>query len=78
MIAKLAYLTTPSPGVFVINIQPNGSDDLLRFEITKAHLANILIAGTSVALREDSNHRVSATNSYKENADEHGRIPSDA
>jgi hypothetical protein len=52
VIAKLAYLTTPSPNVFVLNIQPEGSDDLLRFEICKAHLANILISGTAVALRE--------------------------
>lgn len=52
MIAKLAYLTTPAPNKFVMNIQPEGSDELLRFEICKAHLANILITGTAVALRE--------------------------
>lgn len=52
MKARLAYLTTPAPNVFVINIQPEDSDDLLRFEICKAHLANILITGTAVALRE--------------------------
>lgn len=61
MKAKLAYLTTPAPSVFILNIQPEGSDDLLRFEICKAHLANILIAGTAVALREDSSHRVQPT-----------------
>lgn len=69
MIAKLAYLTTPAPNVFVLNVQPEGSDDILRFEICKAHLANILIAGTAVALREDSIHRVPLTPA--ENADGH-------
>lgn len=55
MICKLAYLTTPAPNVFVLNVQPDGEDGILRFEITKAHLANILIAGTAVALRDSSN-----------------------
>lgn len=65
--ARLAYLTTPQAGRFVLNIQPEGSDELLRFEICKAHLANILIAGTAVALREDSNfHRVPETNSTED------------
>lgn len=68
MIAKLAYLTTPAPGMFVLNIQPEGSDELLRFEICKAHLANILISGTAVALREDSIHRIPETPT--ENANE--------
>lgn len=61
MIAKLAYLTTPAPGRYMLNIQPFGSDDLLRFEIAQAHLANILIDGTALALRADSvSHRVPA------------------
>lgn len=53
MIAHLTYLTTPAPGRFILNVQPEGSDDILRFEISRAHLANILISGTAVALRED-------------------------
>jgi hypothetical protein len=70
MIAKIAYLTTPRPGVFVLNLQPEGEEGILRFEISKAHLANILIDGTSLALREAFvNHRVSETNKT-ENADE--------
>ncbi|MCS3692027.1 hypothetical protein ABIF07_001057 [Bradyrhizobium elkanii] len=52
MIAKLAYLTTPSPGRYMLNIQTFGSDELLRFEIERAHLANILIDGTALALRD--------------------------
>jgi hypothetical protein len=58
MIAKLAYLTTPAPGRYMLNIQPFGSDDLLRFEIAQAHLANILIDGTALALRDSSINRV--------------------
>lgn len=57
MIAKLAYLTTPGPNRFVLNVQPFGSDALVHFEISKAHLANILIDGLSLSLREQS-HRV--------------------
>jgi hypothetical protein len=66
-IARLAYLTTPGPDRFVLNIQPFGSDDLLRFEIAKAHLANILIDGASLALREYSSNRVPETKT-QENA----------
>lgn len=59
MIAKLAYLTTPAPGVFVLNIQaedPVGTFNM-EIEIFKAHLANILIDGTALALRDSSVHR---------------------
>lgn len=59
MIAKIAYLTTPGPDRFVLNIQPFGSNDIQQFEISKAHLTNILIDGTALALREY--HRVSET-----------------
>jgi hypothetical protein len=51
-VARIAYLTTPSPGVFVLNLQPEGEEGILRFEITKAHLANIVITGTDLALRD--------------------------
>lgn len=66
MIAKLAYLTTPGPDRFVLNVQPLGTDEFIQFEISKAHLANILIDGTALALRDSSN-RVSA-NSQTESA----------
>jgi hypothetical protein len=54
MIAKIAYLSTPGPGRYVLNFQPFGSDELQSVEISKAHLANIIIDGTSLALRESS------------------------
>lgn len=53
-IAKLAYLTSPAPGRYMINIQTFGSDNLLRFEIAQCHLANIVCDGASFALRESN------------------------
>ena len=61
MIAKIAYLTTPGPNRFVLNIQTFGCDDVQQFEISKHHLANILIDGTALALRETSTSRVPFT-----------------
>lgn len=58
MIAKIAYLTTPGPDRFVLNIQPFGSNDVQSFEISRHHLANIVIDGCALALRETSTHRV--------------------
>ena len=76
MIAKLAYLTTPAPDRFILNIQPFGSEDILRFEIGKAHLANILIDGTALALREISSHRVPDTQTKgREDADDRRQQP---
>jgi hypothetical protein len=61
MICKIAYLTTPGPDRFVLNIQIFGCDEVQQFEISKHHLANILIDGTALALRETSTCRVSKT-----------------
>ena len=61
MIAKIAYLTTPGPNRFVLNIQTFGCDDIQQFEISKHHLANILIDGTALALRENSTFRTTRT-----------------
>jgi hypothetical protein len=68
MIAKLAYLTSPAPNRFILNYQEEGKEGIERVEISKAHLANILIDGTALALRE-SIHRV-PTNQTKEECDE--------
>ncbi len=57
MIAKLAYLTTPFPGRFIINIQTFGTGETFQYEISKHHLANILIDGTALVLRETSNQK---------------------
>jgi hypothetical protein len=67
IIAKIAYLSTPGPDRFVLNVQTFGNDVLQQFEITKAHMINILLDGTALALRESN--RVQPTTSM-ENADE--------
>ena len=66
MKAKIAYLTSPAPNTFVLNIQPEGEEDVRRFEITKAHLANIVIDGAALSLREN---RVQPTASQDARAD---------
>jgi hypothetical protein len=55
MIVQLAFLTTPAPDRYVLNIQPHWTNDLFRFEISRAHLAGILIDGCASALRETKN-----------------------
>lgn len=57
MIAKIAYLTSPAPNRFVLHFQPEGEQSVIHVEISKGHLANILIDGLSWSLRE-SIHRV--------------------
>lgn len=70
MIAKIAYLTSPAPNRFILNYQEEGEDGIMRVEISKAHLANIIVDGAAFALREvHSIHRVSETNKMG-NADE--------
>ncbi len=59
-IARLAYLTTPALGVFLLNVQV-GDDEIMRFEISRAHLANIIIDGVALALRETVPARVIET-----------------
>ncbi len=52
MTAKLAYLTSPAPNVYVLNLQVEDSTPLQRYEISEAHLANIIVDGASFALRK--------------------------
>lgn len=52
MIAKLAYLSTPAPGRYVLNYQAFGSENLVSIEIGKDQLVNILIDGSTSALRD--------------------------
>lgn len=60
-IAKIAYLTTPDPGRYVLNFQPFGSDELTSIELAPEQMRNILIDGTTLMLRQ-SFHRVPITN----------------
>jgi hypothetical protein len=52
MISKIAYLTTPDPGRYVLNIQPFGSDELMSIEIAPEQMRNILSDGVSLMLRQ--------------------------
>lgn len=52
MKAKLAYITSPAPNRFILHVQPEDCEGILTFEISKAHLANIIIDGASMSLRE--------------------------
>ena len=47
--AKMAYLTQPAPGVFLLNLQIE--EDFQRVEITKAQLGSIIVDGAAMALR---------------------------
>lgn len=53
MIARIAYLSTPAPGRYILNFQVEGEECLRQFEISRAHLANLIIDGTTLALREN-------------------------
>ena len=52
MKAKLAYLTSPAPNRFTLHVQPENCCETLSFEISRAHLTNIIIDGASWSLRE--------------------------
>lgn len=66
MIARIAYLSTPAPGVYVLNLQCEGEEGIRRFEISKAHLANIVIDGASLALR--ANHLLDSSSVVEQGA----------
>lgn len=69
MIARIAYLTSPAPDRFILNYQVEGAENIERVEISRAHLANIIIDGASFSLRETSINRVPVSTTT-ENANE--------
>lgn len=60
MIAKLAYLTSPAPNRYILNIQTFGNETLEQIEISEGHLANIIGDGAHYAFRKQY-HRVPAS-----------------
>jgi hypothetical protein len=52
MIAKIAYLTSPSSGRYVFNFQAFGSEDLISIEVGPDHMRNILSDGVPLMLRQ--------------------------
>lgn len=53
MIAKLAYLTTPEDGRYLLNFQAFGSDELISIEVASDQLSNILSCGVALMLRHN-------------------------
>lgn len=70
-IAKLAYLTTPNPGRYVLNFQTFGSNELTSIEIPPEAMKNILTAGVSIMLQQ-SFHRVPLTQTTESRSERAG------
>ncbi len=60
MIAKLAYLTSPSEGRYILNFQPFGSEELIQIDVAPESFRNILSDGVRLMLNS-SFHRVPVT-----------------
>ena len=74
-IAKLAWLTSPGDGRYVMNFQILGSDDHVQIEIGPDHMRNILSDGVPLMLR-NSLHRVSIkTNQESADGDDRRQQP---
>jgi hypothetical protein len=54
-IAKLAWLTSPAPGRYILNFQIFGSEDLIQVEVGSDHMRNILSDGVPLMLRNSLN-----------------------
>jgi hypothetical protein len=59
-IAKIAYLTSPAEGRYVLHFQPFGTDELTSIEVGPDQMRNILTDGVTLMLRS-SFHRVPLT-----------------
>jgi hypothetical protein len=55
---RLAFLTSPEPGKYYLNIQINEADAPRQFEIEDFHLANIVADGAHYLLRKSVLSRV--------------------
>jgi hypothetical protein len=63
-IAKLAWLTSPAAGRYILNFQIFGSEDVVAIEVGPDHMRNILSDGVPLMLR-NSLHRVPVANPTK-------------
>ena len=57
MIAKIAYLTSPAEGRYILNFQPFGSEELIQIDVPPEVFRNILADGVRLMLHS-SFHRV--------------------
>lgn len=48
--AKLAFLSEPAPGLYLLNLRAEG-EDFYRLEISRGQLVNIAIDGVRMALQ---------------------------
>jgi hypothetical protein len=53
--AKLAYLTQPAPGKFLLNLQTKGQDDITRIEVTADQVRGFIADGAVMAFRAREN-----------------------
>jgi hypothetical protein len=53
--ARLAYLTNPNPGVFLLNTQLPGQEGVTRVEITINQLRGFIVEGASMAFKSSPN-----------------------
>lgn len=70
MIAKLAYLTSPAPDRFILNIQFHEGGNIFELEISEGHLANIIADGAHYAFRKQCVTRVPSTKETTRSANE--------
>lgn len=73
MIAKIAYLTNPAPGRYVLNTQAFGSEELISIEIGPDQMRNILVDGVTLMLRQ-SFHRVPVTSNQGQSDDTNATV----
>jgi len=52
--AHIAFMTFPAPGRFVFNYKADTDGEIIQVEISQAHLANVIIDGASISLREST------------------------
>ena len=60
MISKLAYLTSPESGRYILNFKAFGSEELITIEVAPEQMRNILSDGVSLMLRQNF-HRIPET-----------------
>ena len=69
MISKLAFLTSPAEGRYVLNFQAFDSEELIRIEVGPDQMRNILTDGVALMLRQSFHPVPKREGVYHENAE---------
>lgn len=69
MIARIAYLTSPQEGRYVLNFQTFGSEELIQIDVAPESFKNILADGVRLMLHS-SYHRVPVNQSEAKRNDQ--------